>query len=235
MAMPMNNQLPAYQGGQNRFMPQGLGPIQSQGYGFSTNQGPGQRGFNPVSNLSAPGDEDWWDSISQFLFGSPESYNQFQRYGPQGQDALSRLISGGQQNIENPYQGFEPIEQNALRNFYGNTVPGITESFTAFGNNNNRGSSGLTGRLGAAGSGLQAMLAAQKAKYGQEQQQFGLQQQQLGLTPQFDIQRREMQPGILQDITRNFFGVGQNQKGQKSGQNSGIEAIMKALPFLGGV
>ncbi len=86
---------------------------------------------------------------------------QQQLQGAAGNEAL-KLLQGGRPT------GFQPIADEARANFLTKTVPSLAERFGNPGNE--RGSSALTGQLGAAGAGLDRGLAALEAQYGQNQQ-----------------------------------------------------------------
>lgn len=175
----------------------------SIGYGGSGQYGDQQQ-YNPVSYFSAPKqNQGFLSGLGELLFGSPESYARFNRFDPQQSNALSRLLSSGQQNVDNPYEGFEGLREETINDFYQNLLPRLSEQFS--GSTNAAASSpAFHSALSSGQAGLSAMLNAQKARYGMQNKQFGFQQQQLGLTPQFDVQRRERTPGLVQDAIGGF-------------------------------
>lgn len=118
------------------------------------------------------------------------------KFNPQQQQALNQSLSTGQQNLQNPMSGFEPIEQYARNRFQKRTLPGLAERFTALGGSDTRGSSGLLGTLSGASADLEQGLAALKAQYGQNNQSNALQQLQLGLTPQQDMMYFGQRPDL---------------------------------------
>lgn len=137
------------------------------------------------------------------------------KYNAEQQKALGQSLSMGQQNLQNPYAGFEPIEQAALNRFKKRTLPGLAERFTALGGSDTRGSSGLLGSLSGASSDLEQGLAALKAEYGQRNQMNALRQLELGLTPQQDWiyfgQRPDIGSQLLQtsgNVLGNYLGGG---------------------------
>jgi hypothetical protein len=122
------------------------------------------------------------------LFGSSGKVNQLQRFNPQQQQAMSKLLSSGLAGLQNLQQfNFEPIAQQARSQFQQQTIPSIAERFTSLGNNA-LSSPAFASQLGAAGAGLEESLAALQAEYGLQQQ--GMQQDLLknllnfGLAPQ---------------------------------------------------
>lgn len=154
-------------------------------------------------------------SFLNFLFGSGEKTQQFQRYTPQQQNAFSQLLGGAQKQLPQgleflsqlltPQGGDEEMYQRpAMRQFYEDIVPGIAERFTGtFGPGSQR-SSAFGQQLGQQGAALAERLAAGKFGRQQSQQQMGLaglgQLQNLlgaGLTPQFDYRINQGSPGVV--------------------------------------
>ncbi len=78
--------------------------------------------------------------------------------------ALGNLTAG--RNTD----AFNPIEANAMRKFHGDVVPSIAQRFA--GEGNTAASSGFMGELGKAGTDLQYNLAAERAKFGQEEERL---------------------------------------------------------------
>jgi hypothetical protein len=149
---------------------------------------------NPLtSQLQLPKQQSsWWSGKTPDLV----SVNQ---YNPQQQGVLSNLLNSGQQQLNNPYQGFEPIKQDALNTFFQDIVPRLQEQFSASGSNS--ASSGtLKSELSGAGSGLAERLAAFQAHFGQQNQQNGLQQLQLGLNPHSEFINRPGGGGVKNNI-----------------------------------
>ena len=185
--------------------------------------------FSPVQQYTPQGGS-WLDSLGEFFTGSPESYDIFNKFNPQQMQALQQLLSSGQQNMQNPYEGFEPLQQETMNNFYQSILPGIKEQFAG-----QRGgalsSPDFGSQLSSGASGLSALLNAQKARYGMANKQFGLQQSQLGLQSPFDVQRRPAQQGWLQS---QFMPQFNQRTGESMGSNVGNIAS-KLLPLLAGL
>ena len=166
---------------------------------------------------------------SNFFTGTPSYSKEFNRFTPEQLGVLNNLLGllgGGQttQNFQNsPFtqafnQGqqtspinFAPIEAQARRGFYQNTVPTLAERFTSLGGSGTARSSGFAQALGQAGTNLESNLAAQKSKYdfaGQGLQNSANAQRfnqamsalQLGLTPQFENTYFPAQPGFNQTV-----------------------------------
>lgn len=104
-------------------------------------------------------------------------------FGPEQMTRQSQLLELGGERLANPTAGFNPIAQQANREFYTRTVPSLAEHFTAQGGGQR--SSAFQGALGQAGADLQSQLAGQQAQYGLQQQGLATQQLALGLQPQY--------------------------------------------------
>ena len=107
--------------------------------------------------------------MSQPLPGGGQ-FLQTPRFTPEQSQVLQNLLQLGSQNF-NP----EVQEQRARKQFYGETIPGLAERFTAMGGGQR--SSAFQGALGQAGSDLESQLAAQRGQYGLQALQMGLQPQ----------------------------------------------------------
>lgn len=140
-----------------------------------------------------------WSQILAFLFGNQAGGEQLSTMTPEQQSILQFLMQQGQEGLQNPYEGFEGIEQQAQNQFNQQTVPGLAERFTSMGNNA-LSSPAFASQLGQAGAGLQGNLAALKSQYGMQNKQNALQQLQLGLKPQFENIYKTRQPGLLENL-----------------------------------
>lgn len=121
------------------------------------------------------------------------------QYNPEQQNVLNNLLQSGQQQLQNPYEGFDPIKQDALSTFFQEIVPMLQEQFSASGSNS--ASSGtIKSQLSGAGSNLAEKLAAFQAHFGQQNQQNALQQLQLGLNPRSEFINRQGGGGWLNGI-----------------------------------
>lgn len=128
---------------------QGLAGLQQAGL---THGAPAQ--VAAESTLS-PEQQQLQNSIIQRIMSSLGSYNL------PGQ----QMSSDQWQNLT---QGFQPIEDQYMGQFYNQTVPTIAERFQALGDSS--GNSALTQQLGMAGSDLQGQLAALRSQYGMQNQ-----------------------------------------------------------------
>jgi hypothetical protein len=173
--------------GQQQFPTQGMGVSQMQMMPFQQqNQGRNQnQGF--LSRLGS--------GLSNFFGGTPQQQLYSFPHTQQQYGAYDNLLQQGQQNMNNPYEGFEPIRKQIMEQFYNEILPGISSRFGA----GALSSPDFTKQLGTAGQGLASMLAAHQANFGQQNKQFGLQQTQLGLTPQFESSFIPRQPGFVEN------------------------------------
>ena len=137
--------------------------------------------------------------------GKEGGIQQAQTYTPQQQNILQFLQQQGHQGLQNPYQGFAPIAQQARNQFNQQTVPGLAQRFASMGQNS-LSSPSFASQLGQSGAGLEEALAALQSQYGQQYQQNALQQLALGLSPQFENFYLNSQPGLTEKL---FNGAGQ--------------------------
>jgi len=114
---------------------------------------------------------------------------------PEAQSILQFLLQQGQQGIEDPYAGFDPIAQQAQQQFSQQTIPGIAERFSSLGKNA-LSSPSFASQLGQAGAGLQSDLAGMRAQYGQQNKQNAMNMLALGLTPSVQNYFQQQEPGL---------------------------------------
>lgn len=136
--------------------------------------------------------------------GGPGKMKQVQNLTPQQQQILPFLLQMGKNQVQNPYQGFQPIAQQARSQFQQNTIPSLAERFTSMGG---YGSSALSSpafasQLGSAGAGLEEALAALQAQYGMQNQRSGLSTLALGMSPAFENYYQGSQPGFGENLFR---------------------------------
>jgi len=174
-----------------------------------------QFGFNPMmAKQLKPKKPGFWSNVGSFFGGKSGQELQFQRFTPEQQFALMQLLSQGLSGLQNPYEGFAPIEEQATRQFSTETIPSLAERFTSLGGGQR--SSAFQGALGSAASNLQSSLAALRSQYGMQNKQSALQQLGAGLTPQYESAYIPRQPGFFENL---FVG--------------GAQGLGSALPLLG--
>lgn len=119
---------------------------------------------------------------------------------PEQQQSAQFARTQGQQQIQNPYQGFEPIAQQAQQMFQKQTVPSLAERFTSMGAGNALSSPAFANQLGAAGQDLSSNLAAMMAQYGQHQQALGQGLMGMGMHPEFENYYQPPRTGFLSGL-----------------------------------
>lgn len=154
--------------------------------------------------------------------GEEGGFKQTDITSPQQNNILDMLLQMGQQNLQNPTQGFQPIKQNALNTFFQDIVPGLQSQFSGSGSNN-YSSGTIQSQLSSAGAGLAQRLAGLETEYGQRNQNNALNQLSLGLSPRNQTYYQQRQPGFgenllmgsLQAAPAAIQGYQQNQKLEK--------------------
>jgi len=137
---------------------------------------------------------------NNFLFGTPERTQQFQRFTPQQQSFQNQSTMGASnllQRLLSPQGGFSPIAQEARNQFQTQTVPGLAERFTAFqGGQGGQRSSAFQGALGNAGANLERGLASDESRFNQNLLSMlsGISQQ-----PSFENLFRPREAGFLEN------------------------------------
>lgn len=163
---------------------------------FGANQQMNARQQYP--NAKFPRARQGWEKVKTGLFGSPEAIENVSTVTPEQQGIMQLLQQLGVYGLQNPYEGFEGIENQARNQFNQQTVPSLAERFTSMGQNS-LSSPAFASQLGQAGAGLESDLAAQKAQFGQQNMQQILQMLQLGLNPQSENIFRPQQNGLAQN------------------------------------
>lgn len=132
--------------------------------------------------------------------GDEGGFQRAETFTPQENNILSLLLSGGLGQLQNPYQGFDEIAQNARMGFNQQTVPSLAERFTSLGSNA-ISSPAFASQLGQAGSGLEQALASLQSQYGMQNRQQALNQIQMGLQPAYaQSYYKKAQPGFGENI-----------------------------------
>lgn len=132
----------------------------------------------------------------EWLFGTPEGLKLFNQFSPEQQQALTQARDQALQQLQNPYEGFEPIRQNALNTFFQDIVPRLQHQFSASGQNA-ISSPVLQTNLSSAGSNLAQQLAAQQSQYGLQNRGLALQQLSLGLKPMYGQTQQAGSQGVF--------------------------------------
>jgi hypothetical protein len=157
-------------------------------------------GNNP--NPKFPRARNAWEHVKrgggEFLFGHPEGVEQYSTVTPQQQGIMQLLQQLGVYNLQNPYEGFEPIAEQALDQFNQEGINSIAHRFTSLGQGS-LDSPDFAQHAYGARAGLMKDLAAQKAQWGQQNMGNILQMLQLGLGRQTENIHRPEQPGFAKE------------------------------------
>lgn len=161
--------------------------------------------------------------LSQLTGGN--KMQQIPSRSPQQEDLINQLLPMIQQGMQNPYEGFEGIENQAREGFNKKTVPGIQERYTAMGVGS--GSMPALQALGEAGVGLDTQLGALKSQYGMQRQGMLA-----GMLPQllssgFDTRERQPNPILSGLATGASMGLDQYNKYRQQQQMSDYIQTLK--------
>ena len=142
----------------------------------------------------------------QSILGHRGKFKQLPTMTPQQQQQANWAGQYGQQQIQNPYQGFEPIAKNMQSMFQQNIVPSLAERFSSMGSGNALSSGAFGSQLAGASRDFQGDLAAMMAQYGLQQQGLGQSLFGMGQRPQFE---NAYIPGGNSGIGAMFGSLGQ--------------------------
>lgn len=142
-----------------------------------------------------------------------EGLSQLPKFNQQQNQALSQLLQSGLSGWNQNKPDFGPIRDAAINRFNTETIPGLSERFTAMGGGQR--SSAFQNALGSAGGALNQNLAAMQQQFGQQDRNQLLQLLQLGLQSPYEYLYKERQPGFLESAT-----------------TSALPGLMQALPGL---
>lgn len=152
----------------------------------------------------------WWDSIKEYLFGVGPQQFSYSPYSEQGRSMLDYLLQNAQQNLQNPYQGFEELQKQIMDTYNQQILPETLERFGALGG---AAPSSFAKEINMSNQGLAQQLLAHKLGYGQQRQQQALQQAQLGLRPQYEMGYAPGQQGLIPSIAQRAIPAGLNLLG----------------------
>ena len=150
---------------------------------------------SPISPIQQQGG--FGSSLYNLLFGQPEQFQAVPRFTPEQSQALSSLLQmglGGMGDLD-----FGPIEQRARSQFMQQTIPTLSERFTALSSTPQALSSPtFAGQLGQAGRQLEEGLASQRSQYGLQRGSLLQGLLGMGLQPQFETALRPRTPGLFE-------------------------------------
>lgn len=210
MAFEQNQQLQRLVGN-NAYDQLGVQPRynnQMNPYQMSHLQQPQQINFRPI-NQSGGG---FLERAGNFLGGTSPQQATYSNYTPFQQQGFQSLLNAGNYNMQNPYEGFEPLQQHLLDYFNEQIVPRIAERFTSMGGGA-LSSPAFAQQLSAGGKGLASQLLQHKLDYGRQNREFGLRQSQIGLTPQYEQSFVPGQEGFLSGLANRAIPAAANLLG----------------------
>jgi len=175
----------------------------------------------------------FWDKLGEFAAGTPAQLHQVNRFSPEVQTALQQLLGQGMQGLQNPTQGFQPIENQARANFNQQTIPSLAERFTGF-TGGASSSPSFISQLGQAGAGLDTNLAALKSQYGLQNQAQMMQLLGMATQPQFENYMQPGQEGFLQAALPAFGRAGMAALGGSALGGTGGGIMSALMSLLGG-
>lgn len=117
---------------------------------------------------------------------TPERFQQIPNMSPQQMQWGNQAGKTAMQQYQNPYQGFAPIEQNYMRQFQQETIPGLANQFASLGGGENLMGGGFAQQLGSSGVDLLSNLADLKSQYGMQNRNQAMEMLKFGMMPQFD-------------------------------------------------
>lgn len=169
--------------------------------------------------------------FKNWFSGNPEMFRQAPRYSSEIQQSINDLLSQGFQGLQNPYQGFENIANQAEHQYNTQTVPGLAERFASV--PGGQRSSAFQAALGGSGEDFQRSLAALKEGFGQQNRQQSLGQIGFGLQNQPEFIHSPKQTGWLESLFLLPGLAGGNYQGAAGGNDIAFKILGQLLPMLG--
>lgn len=141
----------------------------------------------------------WLQKLMQLLVGREGFNNQVPTMTQGQQQSSDFLRMFGQQQLQNPYAGFEPIAQKLNNQWSQNVVPSLAARFSGMGSNKLT-SGAFTSQLQGSNNQLQDIIGSLMSQYGQQNKQQGMGAIGAGLAPQFENQYNSSYQGLLQQL-----------------------------------
>lgn len=157
--------------------------------------------------------------------GNPAGFQQSSPYADWQIPHFQQAAQLGSQQLQNPYQGFDPIEANARNQFQTQTIPTLAHRFSTMGEASL--SSPVFNEVNQqVAKDFELGLAAQKAQYGMQNQQNALQMLQFGTPQLYNNHWTEGSPGLMSLFGPEGFGptlgkLGVNALGEYLGAEKG--------------
>lgn len=134
-----------------------------------------------------------------WFLGTPNRFENVPQYDPAQFQAILGQLQQGQQTINNPYEGFNDIQNDVMRHFKQEIIPGLNTQFAKSGNNNPNSPIHQQNIYGA-GQDLATRLASLRSQYGMANKNFGLRQIDVGLRKPFETTLLGGEPGALKEF-----------------------------------
>lgn len=145
-------------------------------------------------------------ALGSFLFGRKSRTERLPVLTPEQMSYLNNMLGLSQQGMNDPYSGFEPIEQRARTQFR-ESIPTLAERFTSLSPSAQR-SSGFQSALGRSQAGLEESLAALRAQYGMQNRGQMMQLGQMALRPTFENMYHPQTQGFLGEMAGPLMQAG---------------------------
>ncbi len=167
----------------------------------------------------------WQDYLTSGLVGTPGGINPVPTKTPDQISAQNSILSSGMNALNNPYESFQPIAQQA-RNSYQQNIAGLGERFTSMGGYGSGAlsSPAFAGQLGSSAADFETNLAALQSQHGFQNRDQALRQAELGLQPQFQNVNTPGQPGLLDSAGNIIYPLA-----EYAGKRAGMAAIDSAF------
>lgn len=161
----------------------------------------GQMGMQGGQNMGIQQQQgqSFWQQLLQLLIGREGFNNQVATQTPGQQQSSDFLRQWGQNQVQNPYQGFEPIANKLNNQWSQNTVPSLAARFSGLGDNK-LSSGSFTSQLQGSNNQLQDIIGGLMSQYGQQNRQQGLGAIGQGMQPQFENQYNPSFQGLFQQL-----------------------------------
>lgn len=145
--------------------------------------------------------------MSAFGKKRPSKTIKMPRFTSAQQSMLNQISQQAMQGLQNPYEGFQPLAEQARRQFTSETLPSLTERFTAL-NPSAQRSSDFQGVMQGAGSDFEKDLLAMQSQYGMQNRNLLQSLLNLGLQPQYENIYQPEGAGAMQQLGSMLTGVG---------------------------
>lgn len=174
--------------------------------------------------------------FGNFMFGK-KAYNEQLPTRSQGQiSGINNMLGMGLQGMQDPYQGFEPIANQAREDFQ-QSIPSLAARFTSLSPSAMR-SSGFKATMGRAQQGLDTNLAAMRSQYGMQNRGQAMQMAQMGLTPTFENMYHPETGGLMGQMIpmagQAALGLATGGIGNMMGLGGGMSQLLPLLMMLSG-